>query len=108
VERLVASTGSRIDPQGLALYQRLLCTRAHVAGALDLMAQWDLAPLAADLPRLGVPLRLVVAGSDRTVNPAEGERVCARVPGATLIRLPGLGHLAHEEDPARVLAAVLD
>jgi pimeloyl-ACP methyl ester carboxylesterase len=26
------------------------------------------------------------------------------VPGSTLSGLPGLGHLAHEEDPARVAA----
>jgi magnesium chelatase accessory protein len=108
VRQLVDSTGSTLDARGLALYQRLLCTRAHVAGALDMMAGWDLAPLAADLPRLTVPLRLVAAERDGTVNPADAERVRARVAGASLVRLAGLGHLAHEEDPVRVLAAALD
>jgi len=108
VRQLVDSTGSTLDARGLALYQRVLCTRAHAAGALDMMAGWDLAPLAADLPRLTVPLRLVAAERDGTVNPADAERVRARVAGASLVRLAGLGHLAHEEDPARVLAAALD
>jgi len=53
-------------------------------------------------------LRLVAAERDGTVNPADAERVRARVAGASLVRLAGLGHLAHEEDPARVLAAALD
>jgi magnesium chelatase accessory protein len=108
VRQLVDSTGSTLDARGLALYQRVLCTRAHAAGALDMMAGWDLAPLAADLPRLTVPLRLVAAERDGTVNPADAERVRARVAGASLVRLAGLGHLAHEEDPVRVLAAALD
>jgi magnesium chelatase accessory protein len=102
VARLVASTGSSIDAVGVALYQRLLCARGHVAGALNMMANWDLAPLAARLPRLKVPLVLVVGDRDGTVNPAEAPRVQAQVAGARLVRLPVLGHLAHEEAPGEL------
>lgn len=106
VERLLASTGSRLDPRGRELYARLVQSPGHVAGALAMMAGWDLESLWRDLPRLAVPLRLVVGRNDGTVPPADAERVRARVPGATVERLPGLGHLMHEEAPARLAALV--
>jgi magnesium chelatase accessory protein len=102
VRRLVASTGSRLDADGLTLYARLITTPSHVAGALDMMANWDLASLWHDLPRLAIPLTLLVGGRDATVPPAQAQRVVRRLPGTTVHTLPGLGHLAHEEDPVAV------
>jgi magnesium chelatase accessory protein len=54
------------------------------------------------LSRLEPPLFLVVGEQDTTVPPSEARRVRERLPGAEVIRLPGLGHLAHEERPAEV------
>lgn len=105
--RLLRSTGSTLDAEGAALYRRLIEGPAHVAGALTMMAQWDLPALARDLPRLHTPLHLVVAEADGTVPPADAERVRRLLPGVTLHRLPGLGHLAHEEQPALVAELLL-
>ncbi len=102
VERLVASTGSRLDAAGVDFYARLVRDPAHVAGVLAMMARWDLAALEVELPALAVPLLLVVGLRDGTVPPSEGRRVRERVPAAELVELPGLGHLAHEERPATV------
>ncbi len=106
--RLLASTGSVVDEAGTALYRRLVESPAHVAGALAMMAQWDLPALAAELPRLRVPLHLVVGERDGTIPPRDAERVRALLPAATVSRLPGLGHLAHEEDAATVAARLLE
>ena len=106
VDRLLDSTGSRLDASGRALYARLVRSPAHVGGALAMMASWDLERLWRDLPRLAVPLRLVVGLADGTVPPADAERVVLRVSGARLERLPGLGHLAHEEEPDRLATLV--
>lgn len=106
VRRLVAATGSRLDAQGLALYARLMASPAHVAGALAMMADWDLDRLWQDLPRLAPPLALLVGGQDGTVPPAQAQRVQQRLPSARLLPLPGLGHLAHEEAPQRVADAL--
>jgi len=102
VRRLVASTGSHIDDAGIALYRRLVSDPAHVAGALAMMADWDLAGLWHDLPTLRAPLALLVGTHDRTVPPSQAQRVRLRLPAAVLHRLDGLGHLAHEEAPQRV------
>jgi magnesium chelatase accessory protein len=106
VERLIRSTGSTLDPAGTDCYARLVRSPGHVAATLAMMAHWDLRPLARDLPRLAVPLTLVVGGSDRTVPPSEARRARALLPSARIVTLPGLGHLAHEEKP-EVLAALI-
>ena len=102
VRRLVAGTGSHIGDADIALYRRLVSDPAHVAGALAMMANWDLRTLAAELPRLRVPLQLLAAEGDRTLPPTHARRVAALLPQAGLVLLPGLGHLAHEEAPQRV------
>ncbi|MCG6896737.1 MAG: alpha/beta fold hydrolase [Thiocapsa sp.] len=102
VERLVRSTGSTLEPAGVDLYQRLIRHPSHVRATLAMMANWDLAALAPELSRLEPPLFLVVGEQDTTVPPSEARRVRERLPGAEVIRLPGLGHLAHEERPAEV------
>ena len=100
VERLIRDTGSTIDAEGITLYWRLARTRAQVAGALGMMANWNLRSLGAELPRLTTPLVLIVGSNDRTVPPADAVRVRDMVAGARIVTLPGLGHLAHEENPA--------
>lgn len=107
VQRLVDSTGSRLDARGVELYRRLISTPGHVAATLRMMANWDLAPLVRDLPRLRTPLILVVAERDGTVRPAEASRVRGLIPHAQTASLPGLGHLAHEERPRLVADLVL-
>jgi magnesium chelatase accessory protein len=102
VERMVRSTGSRIDAEGLRFYARLAGNSAHVHGALALMANWDLRPLARDLPALATRLVLLTGSRDGMVPPAESFRVRSLVPAAELISLRGLGHLAHEEQPDKV------
>jgi magnesium chelatase accessory protein len=101
VARLIESTGSHIDEAGLHYYQALLSTTGHIAGALGMMARWDLHALQAELPTFSHPLTLVAAEQDHAVPPQVAEEVQAVIPHSRLIYLPGLGHLAHEENPAR-------
>jgi magnesium chelatase accessory protein len=102
VRRLVASTGSTLDRDGLAYYGRLIRSPAHVAGTLQMMAGWDLAALRRDLPRLSVPMLMIVGLQDGTVSPAEADRMLRVLPQTKVVRLAGLGHLAHEEQAATV------
>jgi magnesium chelatase accessory protein len=108
VARLLDSTGSHLDAEGTALYARLFANRHHAAAALSMMAAWDLPGLARDLKHLATPLILVAADRDRTIPPADAARVKALVPSATIVKLPGLGHLAHEEAPETVSRLILD
>ena len=102
VERLISSTGSRLPADAIADYRRVLSMESHVAATLAMMAGWDLKPLLQDLPDLQCGLSLVVGEKDRTISPQQASQIQARVPAARVMRLAGLGHLAHEEDAARV------
>ena len=109
LQRLIDGTGSRLDATGMALYGRLVSNPAHAAGALAMMAHWDLFTLSRALPQLQTPLHLVVGERDLTVKPEQAQRVWARLSATTrrpVVHLPGLGHLAHEEEPQRVAEVV--
>lgn len=102
IRRLVEGTGSRLDDAGIAAYQQLMLQPSHAEAALGMMAHWDLRALERELPRLAVPLWLLVGARDRAVAPRQAERVAVRCAQAQVLRLEGLGHLAQEEDPVRV------
>jgi magnesium chelatase accessory protein len=102
VSRLLRGTGSVIDKTGIDLYSRLLANPYHVAGALGMMANWDLESLRRDIRRLKTPLALVVADGDKAVPPRTAQTLEAKVPHARVKTLRGVGHLAHEEQPFRV------
>ena len=75
---------------------------------LSMMARWDLNLLQRSLKQLDTPLVLVAAGRDRTIAPADANRVQRFCPSARVRPLPGLGHLAHEENPEAVQAIILE
>jgi magnesium chelatase accessory protein len=111
LRRLLDGTGSQIDATGAALYGMVIRNAEHAAAALEMMAQWDLRALAADLPRLAaadVAITLVVGANDKTISPSEAARVQPMLPRATVITLPGLGHLAHEESPQQAADLILN
>ena len=103
---LERSTGSHIDAEGVVFYQRLFARPGHVAGAIRMMADWDLAPLAAALPNLATPLLLIHGAADAAIPTASVQRSGDSVAGARFELLPRLGHLAHEERPDLVAAAI--
>ncbi len=106
VDTLIRNTGSDIDARGLELYGRLFNDPGHVGGALAMMANWDLRALRDIVARLELPLYLVVGDRDRTVSPADADLIAARAPHAERRLLEGLGHLAHEEQPATIIALI--
>ncbi|TVQ33813.1 MAG: alpha/beta fold hydrolase [Geminicoccaceae bacterium] len=107
-ERLIGGTGSKLSPEGVELYARLARRPAHFGAALGMMASWNLRGLEEQLPLLEAPLVLVVGQEDAAIDPKEAERIQRAMPAARLVRLEGLGHLAHEEDPGRVAALIDD
>ncbi|MFM9852926.1 MAG: alpha/beta fold hydrolase BchO [Sphingomonadaceae bacterium] len=96
---LKRSTGSTIDAVGVATYEALFRSAGHCAGALGMMANWDLNRIKAELATLTIPLALVYGDRDAAVPPSVSRDVARIARHAELIAMPGLGHLAPEEDP---------
>ena len=46
-----------------------------------------------------MPVWLAAAEGDRTIPPERSTSVASDLPLARAVRIPGLGHLAHEENP---------
>lgn len=107
IERLIRNTGSTIDAAGVAQYAALFRRPAHARAALGMMANWDLETLLEDMPRLETRLLLVAAGEDRAVPPDNAFAVSDLVEGASVEYVRGVGHLAHEEDPAAIAAIIV-
>lgn len=108
VARLIAGTGSTLDDAGLDLYLRLTRDRGHVDATLSMMAQWDLGALLARLPRITTRALLITGDRDGAVPPQTSADAVGAMPNATLVRLKGVGHLAHEEDPEGLAALIRD
>ena len=104
---LLATTGSTLDPLGVALYRRLMSDKGHIDGTLTMMAQWDIDPLLARLEQIEAPVTLLVGLDDGTVPPATSHRAARRIPAAQVREFAGLGHLMHEEDAPRMAAEIL-
>jgi magnesium chelatase accessory protein len=106
VDRVIQGTGSKLDARGVDLYARLVREPQHIAGALGMMGNWNLHSFERELSRLETPVTLIAAANDRAVPPSQARRIEARLPQATLVQVPGLGHLAHEEAPQRFVGLV--
>jgi magnesium chelatase accessory protein len=107
VARVIAGTGSQLDAAGIEFYVRLVSNPGHLGGALRMMGNWDLRSFERDLPRLTIPLVLLAAENDLAVPPYQAVMVKQRVANAVVCSFPGLGHLAHEEQPALIAQEIL-
>ncbi|MDX2237947.1 MAG: alpha/beta fold hydrolase [Hyphomonadaceae bacterium] len=107
VARLLASTGSHVSAEAAEQYRALLTTYRHLRATIALMAHWDLVALRDELPRLQTRLTLLAAERDRAIPAAAAHEVAALAPDVRVEVAPGVGHLAHEEQPETVAAAIL-
>jgi magnesium chelatase accessory protein len=108
LRRMIAATGSTLDTRGVETYRTLLRQPSHVAGALSMMAGWELAPLQRALPLIAAPVLLLHGEGDLTVPVAQSDEAAARLASAHVVRLARAGHLAHEEQPERVARLLKD
>lgn len=107
VQRLIDGTGSKLEAEDIRHYRALVGDRGHVNATLQMMAQWELAPLLARLPKSDVRGLLIAAGNDRAVPASISQDLAAQVAGLSYAELPDLGHLVHEEAPAAVADLIL-
>lgn len=106
VRNLIHGTGSRLGADGEAHYLALAKDTTHVRATLAMMAQWSLDSLLERLPDIDTPVTLITGAADKAVPPGTSTTAAAALPNATVIALPELGHLAHEEDAAQIATLI--
>ncbi|HLT03281.1 MAG TPA: alpha/beta fold hydrolase [Geminicoccaceae bacterium] len=62
--------------------------------------------LEGELARIRNPTLIVVGAEDQATPPALGRALADRLPDASLLELPGLGHCPHIQDPDAFAAAI--
>jgi magnesium chelatase accessory protein len=108
VRELLEATGSDFDRRTLELYMALASDRAHVAGTISMMAQWNIDSLLGQLDRIACPVLLMAGGRDGTVPPEISRGAAARLADGEAKILPDLGHLMHEEAPELIAREIFD
>lgn len=108
VRNMIRATGADLDDAALARYATLMRRRSHIEGTLAMMAQWSLAELNRALPVIAVPVLFLHGENDSAVPIRVAERAAGLMPNARLVRLPDVGHLAHEEAPDRVAEEIAE
>lgn len=108
VERLLLDTGSVPSRETLEQYAVLMRSREHVQGTLQMMANWDLSPMEAICAELDRPILFVTGSKDRTVPPDTALDLSKIARNGRYLCIEDVGHLAHEEAPAKLATAILN
>lgn len=104
--RSVYGDPSQVDAALVDRYYELTLregNRAALAARFRQPLSGDSAQLIATLKQ---PTLVIWGGQDRLIPPDNGERFHRDIAGSKLVVFEDLGHVPHEEDPARTLAAV--
>jgi pimeloyl-ACP methyl ester carboxylesterase len=97
---------SKVTPQLVDRYFELTLregNRRALSQRLKVMVPGEHAERIAQIKQ---PTLILWGGRDRLIPPAVGEEFKRLIAGSQLVVFPELGHVPHEEDPARTVAAV--
>ena len=99
VEKFLKITGSKINSEGISLYQKLISDRTHVEGTLAMMSQWNLSELILKWSDLNVPISFILGAKDSIVENADSIKASKEIKKSEVQMNNNHGHLMHEEDP---------
>ncbi len=106
VVSLIEGTGSKVSERMIDCYAMLLSRSGHVAGALNMMANWNVEGLRRKIGLIASPIVFASGDNDRAVPPSLAEEAARLAPKGAFRRFEGLGHLAHEENPEAFAALI--
>jgi len=104
--RSVYGDPNKVTPELIDLYFDLAVREGNRRA---LVARFEQAPSGATADRIAtlkVPTLILWGGRDRLIVPAHAERFHHDIAGSELVVFDDLGHVPHEEDPVRTVAAV--
>jgi 3-oxoadipate enol-lactonase len=97
----------RAHPEAFEAF-RARVLRSDVPALREAILALERLDLSADLGRVRAPTTVIVGEVDALLPPRHSEAIADAVPGARLVRLPGVGHLPMVESFGDFLGALLD
>jgi pimeloyl-ACP methyl ester carboxylesterase len=95
-----------LDPDFRAWWAAYLRMGASPGAAVALTRMNAEVDVRDVLPKLGVPALVIHRTGDRCLKIEEGRYLASRIPGATMVELPGDDHLPFVGDQVALLAAI--
>ncbi|WP_370305978.1 alpha/beta fold hydrolase [Sinimarinibacterium flocculans] len=104
--RNVYGDPTKVTPELVDRYYELTLRAGNREALRERFVQAQAGPGAESIRELTQPTLILWGGRDRLIPPADGERFARDIAGSELVVFDDLGHVPHEEDPVRTLAAV--
>ena len=106
-QRLTKMTGSKIDDETLAHYNKLFSDPKHLAGTIAMMSQWKLDSLNHDLHNFRKQSLFLIGKNDKMVAENSLIKYAQKLENSKIIVEGGLGHLMHEENPNKIFTHLM-
>ena len=103
--KLLGETTRRERPDVAALCRTRIEAQPAEAIASAIRAMMTRPDAGPSLPSIDVPALVLVGEEDVLTPPSEAEQLQRGIPGASLVRIPGAGHLSSLENPKAFNAA---
>jgi pimeloyl-ACP methyl ester carboxylesterase len=97
---------AKVTPELVDRYFELTLREGNRAALGERFRQSQGGEFEQQVPALQQPTLILWGGRDRLIPPAQGQRFAREIAGSRLVVFDDLGHVPHEEDPARTVAAV--
>lgn len=104
--RNVYGDPSRVTPELVDRYYELTLRNGNRRALARRFEQGDFGADAARIATLKQPTLIIWGGRDRLIPAEHAQRFARDIAGSRLAVFDDLGHVPHEEDPARTVAAV--
>ena len=104
--RAVYGNPAKIDDALIDRYYELTLRAGNRAALVQRLQAWSPEEGVEKVVGVSAPTLILWGGRDRLISPVLAQRFAADIPGSQLAVFDDLGHVPHEEDPLRTVAAV--
>ncbi len=105
--RAVYGDPAKVTDALVERYFELMLREGNRAALVQRAQSWSAGEGVAKVTGVSAPTLILWGGLDRVITPRTAQRFAADIAGSRVVQFDDLGHVPHEEDPARTVAAVL-
>ncbi|MBZ0253319.1 MAG: alpha/beta hydrolase, partial [Candidatus Methylomirabilis sp.] len=106
--RNVYGDPEKVTPELIERYYEITLRAGNRGALTERLRQSSRGEDFEKIATIRAPTLILWGGRDRLILPEDAERFHRDIPGSALVVFDDLGHVPHEEDPARTAEAVRD